>query len=114
MGPDFLSSLKKGRARSPSLEMKRPSAVMMDILDSSWSLYTLVGLYLVRIGLNPPVGDQVTKQFARWHPKDAFVRVELEVDPAKFLESFVQILNEGVLVPRLACITRWKVAPAFR
>ena len=76
-------SFKKNKARSPSLEMKRPreathpdsGCISLRVLGG-WHL--LYGLDLFRVGLNSSVGDEEANELARQNPENTFIGVELQ------------------------------------
>ena len=92
---DFLRSRYRGRAFSPSREMKRLRASTHPV--SRWTSLRFFGFYgfdLVRISFDSSLGDDEAKQLSGWHPEKAFLGVQPHVVSAEIAECLSQIGNQ--------------------
>ena len=75
-GPFFFTSWKKGSARSPNLEMKRPSAVTRPVSFCISPAHVFHCFGLLRVSLDASVRHEETQELARGDSEHTFLWIE--------------------------------------
>jgi hypothetical protein len=71
----------------------------MDPLEVSNQAHPLEGCDLLGVGLDPPLGDDISQQHASRHSEDALFGVQLHPVGPQAIECHAQVINQVVRLP---------------